>query len=152
MCSHKSSSVRGFLTVGVITCPLFLRITYFCHPGLVWQIYGQRLDLFRLREGKYISLQSDAECIVRSEFSGFVVSRTSFTLGKFGGGTGGIAVGVGHTWTRNICWTFKLAGRLKRQLYNTKRVPACAGFKTIDFSLVRAGGLGFCSWDLDVAH
>ena len=36
-----------------------------------------------------------------------------------------------------------LAWRLKPQLY--KLAPACAGSKTLDFTLVRAGGLGFYS-------
>jgi hypothetical protein len=34
-----------------------------------------------------------------------------------------------------------LARRLKPQLY--KLSPVCTGFKTSDFPLVRAGGLGF---------
>jgi Uma2 family endonuclease len=34
---------------------------------LVWQVYDQRLDWFRLREGEYVPLQPDAEGIVRSE-------------------------------------------------------------------------------------
>lgn len=34
---------------------------------LVWQVYDQRLDWFRLREGEYIPLQPDNAGIVRSE-------------------------------------------------------------------------------------
>jgi hypothetical protein len=34
---------------------------------LVWQVYDQRLDWFRLREGEYVPLQPDAAGIVRSE-------------------------------------------------------------------------------------
>ena len=34
---------------------------------LVWQVYDQCLDWFRLREGEYVSLQPDAAGIVRSE-------------------------------------------------------------------------------------
>ncbi len=34
---------------------------------LVWQVYDQRLDWFRLREGEYVPLQPDNAGIVRSE-------------------------------------------------------------------------------------
>ena len=34
---------------------------------LVWQVYDQCLDWFRLREGEYVSLQPDAAGVVRSE-------------------------------------------------------------------------------------
>jgi Uma2 family endonuclease len=34
---------------------------------LVWQVYDQRLDWFRLRQGEYVPLQPDTEGIVRSE-------------------------------------------------------------------------------------
>jgi hypothetical protein len=34
---------------------------------LVWQVYDQRLDWFRLSEGEYVLLQPDTEGIVRSE-------------------------------------------------------------------------------------
>ena len=33
----------------------------------MWQVYDQRLDWFRLREGEYVSLQPDAAGVVRSE-------------------------------------------------------------------------------------
>ena len=34
---------------------------------LVWQVYDQRLDWFRLRQGEYVLLQPDTDGIVRSE-------------------------------------------------------------------------------------
>jgi len=34
---------------------------------LVWQVYDQRLDWFRLREGEYVPLQPDAARVVHSE-------------------------------------------------------------------------------------
>ena len=34
---------------------------------LIWQVYEQRIDWFRLREGDYVSLLADASGIVRSE-------------------------------------------------------------------------------------
>ncbi len=34
---------------------------------IVWQVYEQRLDWFRLTQGEYVSLQPDSEGIVRSE-------------------------------------------------------------------------------------
>jgi hypothetical protein len=45
----------------------------------------------------------------------------------------------GHTAVIGVNLT--LIGRLKPQLY--KHAPACGGFKTLEFPLVRAGGLGF---------
>lgn len=34
---------------------------------IVWQVYDQRLDWFRLSEGKYLSLSPDAEGVIRSQ-------------------------------------------------------------------------------------
>jgi hypothetical protein len=43
--------------------------------------------------------------------------------------------------TLSIGVNLTLAWRLKPQL--NKLAPACAGYQTLDFPLVRAGGLGF---------
>jgi Uma2 family endonuclease len=34
---------------------------------IVWRVYNRRLDWFRLREGEYVSLEADAEGVVRSQ-------------------------------------------------------------------------------------
>ena len=35
---------------------------------IVWQIYENRLDWFRLQEGRYVSFEPDAEGVIRSQF------------------------------------------------------------------------------------
>ncbi|MBD2578414.1 Uma2 family endonuclease [Oscillatoria sp. FACHB-1406] len=49
---------------------------------LVWQSYEARLDWFRLREGRYVALEADADGIIRSEvFPGLWLSVTAFERG-----------------------------------------------------------------------
>lgn len=50
---------------------------------LVWQIYEQRLDWFRLREGEYVPLQPDSAGVVRSEvFPGLWLAVSALLAGN----------------------------------------------------------------------
>ncbi len=49
---------------------------------LVWQMYENRLDWYRLREGRYVALESDGEGIIRSEvFPGLWLSVRALRAG-----------------------------------------------------------------------
>jgi Uma2 family endonuclease len=50
---------------------------------IVWQSYENRLDWFRLREGRYVALEADAAGVIRSEvFPGLWLSVTAFQEGN----------------------------------------------------------------------
>lgn len=49
---------------------------------IVWQIYENRLDWFRLQEGRYVSLEPDAEGVIRSQiFPGLWLSVNALREG-----------------------------------------------------------------------
>jgi Uma2 family endonuclease len=49
---------------------------------IVWQVYDQRLDWFRLSEGKYVSLPTDTDRVVRSQvFPGMHLAVTALLSG-----------------------------------------------------------------------
>ena len=49
---------------------------------LVWQMYENRLDWYRLREGRYVDLEPDREGILRSEvFPGLWLSVSALQMG-----------------------------------------------------------------------
>jgi Uma2 family endonuclease len=50
---------------------------------LIWQVYNQRVDWFRLREGEYVALSTDAAGIIRSEvFPGLWLSVPALIAGN----------------------------------------------------------------------
>lgn len=50
---------------------------------IVWQIYENRLDWFRLQEGRYVSLEPDAEGVIRSQiFPGLWLSVNALREGN----------------------------------------------------------------------
>ncbi len=50
---------------------------------IVWQIYENRLDWFRLHEGRYVSLEPDAEGVIRSQiFPGLWLSVNALREGN----------------------------------------------------------------------
>jgi len=52
---------------------------------LIWQVYEQRIDWFRLREVEYVSLLGDESGIVRSEvFPGLWLAVPALIAGSLG--------------------------------------------------------------------
>jgi Uma2 family endonuclease len=52
---------------------------------LIWQVYNQKVDWFRLREGEYVALSADESGIVRSEvFPGLWLSVPALIAGNLG--------------------------------------------------------------------
>lgn len=52
---------------------------------LIWQVYEQRIDWFRLREGEYVNLLADEAGIIRSEvFPGLWLSVPALIAGNLG--------------------------------------------------------------------
>jgi Uma2 family endonuclease len=50
---------------------------------LIWPVYNQRVDWFRLREGEYVALSTDAAGIIRSEvFPGLWLSVPALVAGN----------------------------------------------------------------------
>jgi Uma2 family endonuclease len=50
---------------------------------LVWQVFDQRIDWFRLEAGEYVNLQPDAAGIIRSQvFSGLWLDRNALLAGN----------------------------------------------------------------------
>ncbi|MGL4503165.1 MAG: Uma2 family endonuclease, partial [Planktothrix sp.] len=50
---------------------------------LIWRVYEQQLDWFRLREGQYIKLLADAEGIIKSEiFAGLWLDEQALLNGN----------------------------------------------------------------------
>lgn len=50
---------------------------------LVWRVYDNAFDWFKLDEGKYIQLKSDAEGIIRSQFfPGLWLDKSALLLGN----------------------------------------------------------------------
>ncbi len=53
---------------------------------IVWQIYENRLDWFRLQEGRYVALQPDEAGIIRSEiFPGLWLAVNGLREGDMAG-------------------------------------------------------------------
>ena len=52
---------------------------------LIWQVYEQKIDWFRLIEGEYVSLSADESGIIRSEvFPGLWLSVPALIAGNLG--------------------------------------------------------------------
>jgi Uma2 family endonuclease len=65
---------------------------------LIWQVYNQRVDWFRLREGEYVALSIDEAGIIRSEvFPGLWLSVPALVAGNLTEVQSVLQMGVGTT-------------------------------------------------------
>ena len=72
---------------------------------IVWQIYENRLDWFKLEEGRYIFLEPDADGVIRSAvFPGLWLALPALQQGNFAVVLGvGSATGLANRRTSSIC-------------------------------------------------